>query len=1187
MNRLRSTRFLLGIALATLLASGLFAQVAGRLSGTVVDPTGAAIPGASVKLYLRSGTQALLTTTTTTSGTFAFPTVRPEIYDVEVEASGFGKYITRGVGVNPIRETALPVIKLEVQSAQQVIEVAAEAMYVQTSESAVSSTVTREMVMNLPVLDRQVSALFQTQAGVSNSRGPTVINGMRTSAANVTLDGINIQDNFIRTNSLDYMPMRTTIEQIAEVTISTSNTGSTIGGGAAQVVLSTRSGTNQYHGSLYWYNRNDNVSSNDWFNNRAGVERENLNQNQFGGSIGGRIIKDKLFFFTNYEGLRLKQSSSTLRTVLTDPARAGVFTYRDTGNVVRTADVLRLRNAQVNGALKPFIDQMPRGNSTDAGDQLNTTGYLFNARDNMDRNQFVYKGDYYLSPRHNFTGTYNYANEKLDRPDLGTFLSTVPPVYNDNHNNLLSLAWRWTPGATLTNEVRAGFNLGPGSFAVRNEYPRYQLDGLYYSNAVNTFMAQGRATDTYTFQDNASWNRGNHELSFGFQSQLIRSAPYNDAGILPTYTLGISANNRNGFTAADLPGARALDINNANSLYTSLAGIISSASQTFNVTSRDSGFVPMATNLRHFTYDTYAGYLQDKWKVNRQLTLTLGLRYEYWTRLDERDSLIVLPVLKNNDVRATLLDPNASFSFAGSSAGRPFYNRDANNFAPNFGFAWNIGGNAKTVVRGGYGISFINDDTITAVRNNVNTNDGLNSTAQRTGLVADLANPPAVPVPPFKVPRTQADNYAVTPTAALGMPDPNLRTPYVQQYSFGIQHDVRGFILEARYVGNHGTKLLRAFDYNQVVVKENGFLEDFIRARNNGFLAQRTTGRFDPVFNSGIPGSQQLRVFPQLASGGLLTNATVQARLQTGEVGSLAEIYQTNGLNGNVNFFRNPLALGANTIANSSNSTYNSLQLEVRKRVRGGLQMQANYTYGKVMSDLAGDGQTRFEPYLDFDNGRIERSRTPFDLTHAFKTTAVYELPYGKGKRWSGNDVLNQIFGGWMASGFLTWQSGPPFSINSARGTLNRGGRSGSNTASIVGLTKSDLDQKVGGLFMTGRGPFMVDPSIIGPDGRGVGPDGGQPFSGQIFHNPGPGDLGNLQRRYFSGPSFFGLDASLLKTFAIGERHSVQFRAEVFNLPNHPSFYFGQESINSVNFGRITSTLSDVRIMQFGLYYRF
>ena len=609
--------------------------------------------------------------------------------------------------------------------------------------------------------------------------------------------------------------------------------------------------------------------------------------------------------------------------------------------------------------------------------------------------------------------------------------------------------------------------------------------------------------------------------------------------------------------------------------------------------------MPGATNLRQLTLSTFSGYIQDNWKVRPGLTLNLGLRYEYWTPLDEKNSLYLTPVLESNDLKATLLDPNAVLNFMGKSVGRPFYKADKNNFAPNVGIAWDPFGKGTTSIRAGYRIAYVNDNTVTTVRNNVTTSSGLSFANTLSNRVDLLTNPPTIPSPTYKVPRTLADNYAITKTSATGLPDPNLVTPFVQEWTFGVEHEIKGAIVSARYVGNHGTKLLRALDYNQVLYNANGFLADFLRAQNNAALSQAAGGAYNGSYNAAIAGSQVLTVFPLLSSGGLLTNSTIQTYLRQGEIGSLADTYMTNGLNGTVSFYTNPNVQGANTVLNDGFSSYHAFQLDVKKRIRAGLQAQFNYTFGKSLANTSGDGQTNFEPLLDNANPSLEKARSPYDLTHIFKANYYYELPYGPGKRWSGNAILNRVLGGWAVAGLWSYQSGSPLSVISGRGTLNRGARSTStNTASINGLTKANLDQVVGGLFMTGNGPYFVSSSIINTDGRGTNQASSGSFAGQIFYNPPAGYVGNLQRRMFSGPWQWSMDASVVKSVKLFENHSLALHFDFFNLLNHPTFYVSPAdagdygsvtnmNINNTTFGKITGTNYANRRIQIGAYYKF
>src|SRR5581483_4589795 len=396
----------------------------------------------------------------------------------------------------------------------------------------------------------------------------------------------------------------------------------------------------------------------------------------------------------------------------------------------------------------------------------------------------------------------------------------------------------------------------------------------------------------------------------------------------------------------------------------------------------------------------YALYLQDSWKLNRRLTLTLGARWDYYTPVDERDGLALFPVLQNGNVIQTLMNPNATLDFAGAAVGRPWYKSDKNNIAPNLGLAWDPTGEGKWAIRAGYSMSYVNDNAIRALDNSQSTNAGLQQGVSRTGLSGLIRNGvPAVTTPAYKVPRTLADNYALNTGAAAAMADPNLVTPYVQQWSLGVQRSIKNFLIDARYVGNHATKSIRGFDYNQVIISQ--LMPDFQRAQNNGLLAQKAGLGFDPRFNASIAGSQQLPFFAQLPSGGLLTNATILNLIQTGQVGELAATYQTNGLNGPVNFFNNPNILGANALTNYSNASYNAFQIDVSHRFAHGFQFQGNYVFSKVMSDTAGDGQTNFEPFLDINNAKIEKARVAAsDITHVVKLNGLYELPFGKGKKF-------------------------------------------------------------------------------------------------------------------------------------------------------------------------------------------
>jgi hypothetical protein len=299
--------------------------------------------------------------------------------------------------------------------------------------------------------------------------------------------------------------------------------------------------------------------------------------------------------------------------------------------------------------------------------------------------------DYNLSPRNTITGTFLYNTDLLDRPDVTTTsYSLAPLVANDDIVKAMSFGWRTNPTARLTNEARMGFNLAPALFISTENFPTAILAPPSFSNPLNTFRSQGRFVDTYNFADNVAWAKGKHSFQFGYQQEIIYVAPYNDAGITATYTLGTGTGNT-GLSATQLPGVSSNDLTAANNLLSSEVGFITSYTQTFNAVSQTSGFVKGATNSRHYKNSNYAVYFTDSWKIRPRLTLNLGMRYDIYSPVTEENGVALLPNLVNNNPVTSLIGGNNTLNFAGGGTGRDFYHFDKNNFGPNVGFAWAIG----------------------------------------------------------------------------------------------------------------------------------------------------------------------------------------------------------------------------------------------------------------------------------------------------------------------------------------------------------------------------------------------------------------------------------------------------------------------------------------------------------------
>jgi hypothetical protein len=1175
----------------------------GALSGTVSGPDGV-IPGAKVVITdTQTGKERI--TTTTGEGTFSVPQLDAGEYTVKVTAPGFKTYTATNVKIDVSKQYELK-IGLEVGAVEETVTVTAGEELINTVSGEIGKTVNQRQIQELPLNGRNPLALVGLQAGTSQNGGQvTVINGQQSSFTNITRDGINIQDNFIRSNAVDFVPDRPNVDDTGEFTIVTQNAGAELGYGASQIQLVTPRGSNSFHGAAFLYNRNSKLAANDYFRNANKQSRPFLNRNQIGGKASGPIIKDKLFFFGSFEAFRLRQSTANPSnlTILLPQAREGLFTYLDNANVRRTVNVLSIANVGADAGIRSrFLDKIPTsGNTTAVGDQLNTTGFAISPKSNQDRDAYTTRFDYDINQNNSISGTYTYKKEFLLRPDV-TIGYDGALATQDAHTPFLSLSYRMAPTATLSNEVRGGYQRSDPFFNYLNEAQDNFVGLTLVSNPEGAFRDQGRDTGIYNIQDNAVWAKGQHNIRFGGQWNLFKITSVNAAGNKPTYTLGTNANTPQITTAqftnaALFPGGiSTAQRGTANALVALLGGIVSTAAQTFNASAKDSGLLPATILERKLEYKNISFYGSDQWRVKPNLTLNLGLRYELFTPIKNPDGLVLEPVVASGQsIEQAILDPNGQTNFVGGIAGNNrFFKTDKNNFAPiisvayspNFESGWLkslFPGDGKTVIRGGYRMSYVNDEFVRGADNALTGNPGLsvganaiNAQTGTTALNARFSNLPGITAPALVVPRTYAFNNSVAGGGGLFGTvfaiDPNLQVPRTQEYNISFEREI-GFqmALELRYVGGRSDNLIRGVDLNQVDIRSNGFLEDYIRARNNFLL----TGNAACV----SAGCQTLTVFPKLGSGGLLTNATIQAGLVSGAAADLAVTYITNNLAGTVPFRANPNAGAVDLLKNGSKYRYNSFQAELRKRFSNGLYFQANYTFQKTLTDSSGLGQTNFEPYLDNAAPEQEYSRAVYDQAQVVNFNTIYELPFGKGKRFlSDGGFSDRVFGGWQITTIMRAATGAPITLTDVTGTLNRNGRAGRQTPQ-TNLNKEEI-KRLTGIFKTSNGVFFFNPSITNTTGRAAEGFANAKFGGQVFFNNGPGQTGALENYFIDGPFFFNWDASLIKNIPIKENLRFQVRAEAFNVLNRANFFVGQaQAIGSTNFGRISSTFGP-RIMQ-------
>ncbi|MEW5978129.1 MAG: TonB-dependent receptor [Acidobacteriota bacterium] len=1209
---LKTSLFVL-LALTCLDKLGWAQLTTSRLDGLVRDPTGFVVPGATV-ILTNVETNASYQTATNESGLYVFPQVPFGLYRVAVEVRDFKKSVVEGVKIE-VNVPATVNFNLELGQIGETIEVSATEgrEIVNTVNAAISTVVTRDQIQALPLNGRDPLQFALLQAGVTGSgqiAREASVNGTRGTFNNLTLDGINNQDNFIRTDAFfGVIPLRESF--VHEFNITTSNAETDGGIGSSQTQLVTRGGTNQYHGTLFYFHRNSALNANRFFNNASGVEKPRVLNHQFGGNAGGPIIRDKLFIFGNYEEERDPAGVSVVRRVLTPSARDGVFSYQRLDNgQFESINLLQLTGVSFDPAIRNLIGSTPQANDSSEGDGRNFSGFRFNSSGKTTGKWLVLRSDYVLSQRNNIEVSFKQFQFDLPNDPFNDIDTPFPGRSGGGQASTRrsgTAAWRATFSPTLINEARWGFQYAPVQFVTNEGFSSgYRLlfpnaDGEIITNPVQNSLPQGRKAPVYEVVDNATWIKGNHSVKFGGSFRWSSVNSFNlaggtlNAGVIPIYQMGFGAGNPNPLQANLFPGGiSSADLEGASDLLALLGGYVDEGRQVFNVTSRTSGFVPGARQERTLTQRFFSLYSSDTWRLHPQLTLTAGLRWEYHTVPDEKDGLVLLPV----GGVSQLLDPNATIDFAGGDTGRPFFNKDLNNFSPSVALAWRPFGQRQTVLRAGYSINYVIDNNFTAVQNAYSGNDGLTQQVNVPGLSGTVSSGgiQPIPVPPFKVPRSARDNLDLDPFAALYTIDPNLRTPYVQQWTMSLQHELlRGSAFEIRYIGNRGTKLSRALDLNQVQFPAD-FVEDFRRAQRN--LAA----------NGSPTVGEPLQVLPSLGLGGFLQNGTIRNWIRQGQIGTyVGDFLAPNrafffaGEGGEnfgatlpiTGFYPNPNIFIADFLGNNSFSSYHALQTEFRGRIREGLHLQSNYTFGKVLTNFSGTAN-QFRAYMDNGQQSLEVFRPEYDITHTFNTNFLYDIPFGLNRRFlNSGGVLNGILGGWSVTGIARVRSGETINIVSQRATLNRAGRSIVNTVHLNGLTIPELQDRTGA-YRGPNGVTLFAPSLIAESGRA---------SEAFFTNPGLLQAGTLALSPVSGPWYFTADLGLRKSIQLpfSETSRLEFRWDFYNIFNRANFDVGRggtssaneslglfngHNINSTSFGLINDTF-DPREMQFGLRILF
>ncbi|NWG13940.1 MAG: TonB-dependent receptor [Acidobacteria bacterium] len=1222
-------------------------SVRGSMRGHVQDQSGAVVPGVSVTIR-NTATGDNFSALSDERGAYAFPSINLGTYTLTTEVVGFKKAEVQGIVVE-VGVPAIVDVTLEVGGSSEQVLVTAETLSsVNTVSSTLTNVINTRQVADLPLPTRNPVDLARLQIGVAVTGTDTrnaSVGGLRGAATNVTQDGINAMDNFVKTSSF-FAISAPSLASTEEFSVTVGTVGSDSGRGLAQVRMVTKSGTNELRGSVFWQHRNDNLNANSFFSNSSGTPRPPELQNWGGFAVGGPVWLPRLydgrnrsFWFFSYEAFRENFAALRNRTVLTEPARKGIFRYTGADGQLQSVNLLEIGNAKaINPVTSAQLNAMPLPNNTEVGDGLNTAGYRFNVLGTDPSDKYVGRFDQELLQSqkwgyHKLEFVYNRA-EFLLKPD--TFNGIEAPfagganAYQSSVRTLMATAIHSTFGSRVTNEARFGHQRAPVGF-LRDSAPKnpFFINLGSVTDYDNTFMSQGRNTLVYQFLDNLAVIRGTHTLRMGMDFQSISALTFNDAGIQPTINLGTNSANPDGIVNSSFPslpaGATGTAIaNRARSIFADITGFLGTATQTFNVASPTSGFVSGATRQRNFKQRMLALYLQDEWRLRRNMTFNYGLRWEWQGVPYESQGLAIQP---KNGVAGLwgISGPGNLFSpgslkgtaptyldFVNGDTGIKLYNNDWNNFAPFVGVAYQplfgsgplrrlFGSQGQSSIRAGFAVSYLQDG-FTVVSNALGvgtTNPGLiQSSANNvpTGVLTSSGVP--VPVPVFKMPVADADNMLLNFNNGLWTFDPNLRVPYVQQWSFGIEREVaRGWVLEARYVGNHAIKVFRAVNYNEVNIFENGFLDEFKNAKKNLDI-NIANAKGSTFANNNLPGQVALPIFSTLLTGlsasSGFSNSTFVNNLNLGNVGATASTlafsstYRTNRANLAPNFFVvNPNAAFARVLTNSSFSNYNSLQVELRKRMSHGLYLQAGYTFSKALTDSEGS-QSNLEDFRTLRDLRLDRHRASFDQTHRFISNFIYELPIGTGRRWlsSGITPLRKMIEGWQIGGIINWQTGGPVSIYSNRSTFNAA-NPGLNPAQLTGASFEQIRSAMG-VYKTEQGVFFIDPNLLNVTvSPTTGKLTGATLKEGLLGAPAPGTFGNMPRNNITGPPFSQFDFSITKRTYYAERRNIELKVNFLNAFNHPNFAFTSVIFDDANFARISATRGGARIITFILSLNF
>ncbi len=1251
------------------------------ISGTVVDSTGAAIPGASIEAK-NVATGTVFTAVSSGQGSFQIPAVPTGSYTVTVKLDGFKQVVMPGVTVT-VGQPASVTAKLEVGGVTETVTVEGAAAVVQTQQTAVTSTINTKQIMSLPLTSRNpIDFLtFLPGVNVAGTNRQANVNGLPGSNVNITLDGVNIQDNTLKTGDGFFTIVQPRLDAIEEVSITGAAAGATDGQGAITIKFVTKSGTNTYAGSGYNYFRSDKLNENTWFNKRDAVSIAKLKQNQTGGTVGGPISipglfsgRNKAFFFTNIENFNQPSQLTRTRTILNPAAQAGTYRYT-TATGVREVNLLALAaaNGQLN-TIDPTIAKLLgeiRTAATSTGSITDQTDPLYqNFNYNVDQvsNHWfpTFKIDWSFGANHKLSTVYNHDlfNTKPDGATNG-FESTFPGFPNfgsqTSQRRALSAKVRSTIGRGIVNEFTFGFQSSPVLFFPEQETAanwngpvanqkgfQLNINGAGITNAGPPPNAQSRNVNTFIYANTVNLQKGSHSIAVGFEVSDFNLWLKNITAV-PSITFGMQNADtaRTMFTAANFAGASAANLTSAQNLYSVLTGRITQITGNARIDEASAQYVYQgaATQRGHMIQGDL--FVQDAWRIRPNVTINYGVRYALQGPFTASNSLYsfatateafgrsgLSSTCEANEPTAAACNifkpgalPGTTPTFQKLEKGTKAYATDYNNFAPSIGVNWTptsdnaflsrlMGEPGSFSIRGGWTRAFSRNG-LNDFSSVYNANPGIRITANRSEGLGNLG---AVPLLLRNDSQLGAASFPATPvypmsgviTDSINVFAPDLKVPYADTYTVGFQRGIsKNMAVEVRYVGTRSRDTI--FNYNlngEQNIIENGFLNEFKLAQANlqANIAAGRGGTFK-YFGAGT-GTSPLPIYQAYFSGTTAANAgnaalytsanyannTFLNRLAkfnpcpfcaAGDLGGSASTLRGNALTAGLPanfFFTNPDYLGgANITGNGGFTRFNSIQAEVRRRLSNGLQFNANYAYG------VGYNSARYS--FRVDRKSVRRSGPTGDVPHALKASVVFDLPFGKGRRFLGNagEILDRIVGGWSINTNTRIQSGRlldlgnvrmvGFDAEELRGMFKLRKDSSSGTERIYMLPADLINESIKAFSISATSASGYG-SLGAPTGKYFAPASGPDCIESIAI--GYGDCGT-RTLIVQGPVLKETDLSIVKTVKLFGRVRGEFHVEALNVFNNINFVpvggAGSTQLTGYEVGALTG-INAARVVQ-------